>query len=149
MTAAIETPSTQTPSSWIPNDETFGARLALVRQHMGWGNVAEAALACGLPVPSWRNWERDGRTPRDLVGIAERIAEQSGVDFDWLLRGQRVPGRQGRQTTERILAVAGQPRPTRRGKVTTQPSSPLTGVMASPGFPRTARIPRKRLHEAA
>ena len=31
---------------WIPED-TFGSRLALVRQHMGW-NMAEAARACDV-----------------------------------------------------------------------------------------------------
>jgi len=32
---------------WIPTGAHFGARLALVRQHVGWGNVTEAALARG------------------------------------------------------------------------------------------------------
>ena len=51
-----------TEQGWVADDSEFGARLALIRQRMAWGNVKEAALACGLPVESWRNWERDGRT---------------------------------------------------------------------------------------
>lgn len=77
-----------TGQGWIPSDETFGARLALVRQRMGWGNVKEAAIACGVPSGSWRNWEKDGRLPRDLARIAALIAERTGVDFDWLIRGR-------------------------------------------------------------
>src|SRR5262245_32692478 len=45
---------------WIPDGSTFGARLAMVRQHVGWGNVELAATECGVPVQSWRRWERDG-----------------------------------------------------------------------------------------
>jgi hypothetical protein len=148
MTTAIETTTAQT-TPWIPTDDTFGARLALVRQKMGWGNVKEAALACGLPPESWRTWERDGVQPRGLVDIAEKIADRVGCDFDWLLRGQRVPGRRGRQSTDGILAVAGRPRPKREGRVTTQPNSPFPTSGSNPGFPRTVRIPRKRVHEAA
>ncbi len=69
---------------WRPDDASFGARLALVRQRMGWGNVKEAALACGLPVESWRNWERDGRQPRDFIAVCARISERTGVDLAWL-----------------------------------------------------------------
>jgi transcriptional regulator with XRE-family HTH domain len=76
---------------WIPTDDTFGARLALVRQRMGWGNVKEAAMACGVPAGSWRNWERDGRLPRDLAKIAALIAERTGADCDWLIRGAAYP----------------------------------------------------------
>lgn len=71
-------------AGWIPDVSTFGARLALVRQRMGWGNVAEAALACGVPVASWRNWERDGRKPRDLPGVVQAIAARTGVSAVWL-----------------------------------------------------------------
>lgn len=73
-----------TERGWRPDDTTFGARLALVRQHMGWGNVKEAALACGLPVASWRNWERDGRQPRDYVAVCMKISERTGADLAWL-----------------------------------------------------------------
>jgi hypothetical protein len=69
---------------WVPTASDFGARLALVRQHMGWGNVQEAALACGLPVSSWRNWERDNRQPRDYMGACRAIASRTGCDLGWL-----------------------------------------------------------------
>lgn len=73
---------------WIPDDSTFGARLALVRQRLGWGNVKEAALACGVPVESWRTWERDNVQPRAIVEVAEKVAERTGCDLDWLIRGR-------------------------------------------------------------
>jgi len=57
--------------SWIPSDATFGARLALVRQHRGWTNVKEAALSCGLPVESWRGWEQGGHLGA-LGGVMRR-----------------------------------------------------------------------------
>ena len=72
---------------WIPNSTTFGARLALLRQAMGWGNIKEAASACSQPVESWRNWERDGRQPRNLVQIVRQISDATGADYYWLLDG--------------------------------------------------------------
>jgi hypothetical protein len=76
--------------TWIPSDASFGARLALVRQQMQWGNIAEAALACGVPTESWRSWERDNRLPRDLHQKAERIAGATGCDLMWLMTGRAV-----------------------------------------------------------
>lgn len=73
---------------WIPDDARFGARLALVRQRMGWGNVKEAAEACGIPVQSWRTWERDNVQPRGYEGICRQIAGRTGCDLDWLMRGK-------------------------------------------------------------
>src|SRR5262245_53040819 len=72
---------------WIPDGSTFGARLAMVRQHVGWGNVELAATECGVPVQSWRRWERDGKLPRDIIGSAQAIATRTGCDFLWLLTG--------------------------------------------------------------
>lgn len=77
-------------SGWTADDATFGARLALVRQRMGWGNVKEAALACGLPAESWRTWERDGVQPRRVVDVAAAIADRTGCDYGWLLAGRRL-----------------------------------------------------------
>lgn len=74
----------QRERGWVATDSSFGARLALVRQRMGWGNLKEAALACGLPVQSWRGWERDGRQPRDFVQTCQVIAETTGCDVWWL-----------------------------------------------------------------
>jgi transcriptional regulator with XRE-family HTH domain len=73
----------QRSPGWRPDDSTFGARLALVRHACGW-NAKEAALACGLPFQSWRNWEMNGRLPRDLIGTCHQIAEHTGVDVAWL-----------------------------------------------------------------
>lgn len=70
--------------SWIPRD-TFGARLALVRQHMAW-NVKEAALACGISAANWRKWEH-GRNPQKLHEAASLIAERTGCDYRWLVMG--------------------------------------------------------------
>lgn len=81
-----------TSQGWVADDSTFGARLALVRQHMRWGNVKEAAVACGLPTESWRSWERDGRAPQRLAEIAGIIADRTGCDFGWLVAGPRASG---------------------------------------------------------
>jgi hypothetical protein len=81
------------PAPWIPTDSTFGARLALIRQHMAWGNVKEAALACGLPPESWRTWERDGVEPRGLTRIARQISNAVGCDYGWLVGGPALSGR--------------------------------------------------------
>ncbi len=76
---------------WVPRVDTLGARLALVRQHMGWGNVKEAAESCGVPVQSWRTWERDGGIPRDILRLAKRVSAVTGVNYYWLLDGEAVP----------------------------------------------------------
>jgi hypothetical protein len=87
----MTTPADQlTAKGWTADDSTFGARLALIRQRMGWGNVKEAATACGLPAESWRTWERDGVGPRRLIDVAEVISERTGCDFGWLVAGQRL-----------------------------------------------------------
>jgi len=73
------------PDNWIPED-SFGARLALIRQHMSW-NVAEAARACGFNDETWRQWERTGRTPRGVYEVAKTIARVTGCSYDWLVLG--------------------------------------------------------------
>lgn len=78
-----------TTQGWTADDSAFGARLALIRQRMGWGNVKEAAVACHLPTESWRTWERDNVIPRRLVDVAMQIAGTVGCDLDWLIRGPR------------------------------------------------------------
>jgi hypothetical protein len=70
---------------WVGDDYTFGARLAIIRQRMQWGNVREAAIACGLPAESWRGWERDNRLPRDYMAICSAISQRCGCDLTWLL----------------------------------------------------------------
>ncbi len=82
-------------AGWTADDSSFGARLALIRQKMGWGNIAKAAKECGVPTDSWRNWEVDGREPHRLVTIALAIATRTGCDLDWLVYG---PDRKGVRT---------------------------------------------------
>ncbi len=71
---------------WAPG-ESWGLRLAAVRQVMGW-NVAEAARACGLAQASWANWE-DGKNPRDPITVVKKVAAATGVDQLWLLGVRR------------------------------------------------------------
>lgn len=73
---------------WIPRDDTFGARLALVRQRFGW-NLKEASLACGLPQNAWLEWESKGRVPRNIAEIALKISEHTDVDDYWLMTGKK------------------------------------------------------------
>lgn len=70
---------------WIPED-TFGARLALIRQRNGWNHV-QAAAACDINDETWRKWEKTGRSPQDLYNVVRKISDATGCDYDWLLRG--------------------------------------------------------------
>jgi transcriptional regulator with XRE-family HTH domain len=82
---------------WVPED-SFGARLALVRQHYGW-NVKAAAERCQIPVESWRNWERDHVLPSRYLDVVRTIADATGADYDWLLDGRRFPSPRSAHTT--------------------------------------------------
>lgn len=121
MTSATDTEAQTEP--WIPSPDSFGARLALVRQRMGWGNVKAAAQACGLPVETWRTWERDGVEPRRLVTIAMTIATKTGCDYLWLVHGPERGGsiRRSAYVGTRVLSTIGQP--TRHAS--THPQVPL------------------------
>lgn len=76
--------STTPQTNWVPED-SFGGRLALIRQAMHW-NVKEAAEECGLNDQSWRNWEAGGRC-RDLIAVGEAIAGTTGIDLAWIVMG--------------------------------------------------------------
>lgn len=112
----------------IPDDSQFKIRLAIVEGIAGWTNVKEAALACGLPVESYRGWRTKGRIPRNMAEVAERIcaatiraaedrrqrgepvtdAELRGVDFDWMVRGsRRAPLTSFGVAAERLAARSG------------------------------------------
>jgi transcriptional regulator with XRE-family HTH domain len=98
---APKLPSMTTQSDtlgWVPVD-SFGSRLALVRQHMGW-NLKEAAEMCGIAPESWRRWERDGRSPTRYLEVVRTIAEATGADYDWLLDGRRFPPPRSASTPE-------------------------------------------------
>jgi hypothetical protein len=88
---------------------------------MGWGNVKTAAEQCGLPVESWRNWERDGMEPRRLTTIAMTIAGRTGCDYLWLVHG---PNRGGATLSSgnsdaRLVAIGGSRHPVRSSDVVT------------------------------
>lgn len=74
---------------WVADDETFGARLAMIRQKMGWGNVAKAARECGVATDSWRNWETENVEPHRLQTIALAIATRAGCNYIWLCHGPK------------------------------------------------------------
>ncbi len=82
----MTTPTDDGPRDWIPDDSVFAARLAKVRNRMGW-NAKEAAVECGLPPQSWRNWEA-GKGPRDVVRVSRQISERTGVSLEWLVFGE-------------------------------------------------------------
>jgi hypothetical protein len=86
MTTSTTEPTTTV--GWVP-DDTFGARLALVRQHMGW-NITQAAIACGQNEETWRGWEKFHRSPRQIQKVARRIAEATGCSYSWLMLGGDV-----------------------------------------------------------
>ena len=70
---------------WVAED-TWGARLALVRQRMGW-NYEQAGQACTIEPETWRQWEKVGRSPRKIHEVARRIADVSGANYVWLMAG--------------------------------------------------------------
>ena len=69
--------------------ETFGTRLAIVRQYLGGWNVARAARACGIDAQTWRNWEA-GRYPNNQEAVCRRISEALTIDYGWLMAGSEV-----------------------------------------------------------
>lgn len=154
----MTTANVDIPEPWIPGDDTFGARLALVRQRMGWGNVAEAAEACDIPVPSWRNWERDGRTPRNIIEISGKIAARTGCDQLWLERGRAgrllvTAGRgTGQEPNERLaLSAVRRMRKRRSRKVRPNggarpaPATPPSSVAATQRRPMPTSGPGQRI----
>jgi hypothetical protein len=127
--------STQTHElGWVPTVESFGTRLAMIRQTMSW-NAKEAALACGLPAQSWREWEMTGRLPRNYAQACQRIAERTGADLLWLLTGVTQPS-PGTPTGRAVTSVylAGRPHLGRSSGLSLLCSNAL------PNFPRD--VPR-------
>ncbi len=82
--------TTQTSHGWMPRDREFGMRLAMIRNVMQW-NAKEAAAECGVPQASWRDWELGKTRPRDILTVAKKIAERTGVDYYWVLEGHPAP----------------------------------------------------------
>jgi hypothetical protein len=81
----------ETERGWIPSADSFGARLALVRNHLGL-NARAAAERAGVDDSSWLAWETKGTKPRDLVERARQISDALGCDFLWLLTGSSEGG---------------------------------------------------------
>jgi len=100
--------TTESTHGWVPSDQAFAARLALVRNRMGW-NLKEAALACGLPPSSWTNWETKGKRPHDYVQVCQAIANRTGANFEWLALGPKeeadLPPTTHQKVSERSLPV--------------------------------------------
>ena len=74
---------------WVPEVD-FATRLRLVRR--GFGRQRGAALTqgdmaelAGVPKNRWQQWEAGLAYPRDLVSVARKIAEVTGVDIAWLI----------------------------------------------------------------
>lgn len=86
---------------WIPED-SFGARLALIRQRFHW-NVTEAANASGISPATWTTWE-GGSLPRDFIATCEKIATATGCSMRWLAGAQNWKILKGRHTYQPELA---------------------------------------------
>lgn len=63
---------------------TFGDRLAKARRHAGM-EQGEMAKALGVSRPTISTWERDENQPRNLLDVAQRWADLTGVEIGWLL----------------------------------------------------------------
>lgn len=138
-----------TSGAWVPDDSTFGARLALVRQRMQWGNVKEAAIACGLPAESWRTWERDGVTPRRVVEVASIISARTGCDYGWLLAGNRLRSATNGTAdvnTRQYLSGSNRVMPHQPKPPDNRPPGRLTRSSTTPPPRRPVRIAPPRVH---
>jgi transcriptional regulator with XRE-family HTH domain len=141
----------------IPQD-SFEARLILVRLHAGNLTIEKAAARCGLLNQNWSNWER-GIKPRDKEDTVRRISEGLGIDREWLMwggplapeqrghRGKRVrlpyPARAGvgRQPITRERHSISPPRPPTFGQRSSARGQNPDGRKINtrpPGHPMTA-----------
>ncbi len=132
-------------SGWTVDDSEFGARLALVRQRMGW-NIKEAARECGIPAASWGTWE-NGAMPRRYTEMCRLIADRTGCDYGWLVLGPQV-AKDVRNThgyatvTDRPAGHIDRPRDNRpSGRPA---AAPTIGVARTAHLPRPARRRRDR-----
>jgi hypothetical protein len=83
---AVPLAAHRTSDDGVPKD-TFGARLAIVRQTLGGWNVKRAAQHCGIDDQTWRNWEAGKNPPRDMEGVCRQIAKATGINYRWLMIG--------------------------------------------------------------
>jgi len=70
----------------VPHD-TFEMRLAIARFHAGNISAKEAALRVGVSGQAWRNWEAGKSPGAHQPAMLAYIAQQLGVDKDWLRYG--------------------------------------------------------------
>lgn len=76
--------------TWVP-DDTFGARLVLLRRTLGL-TVEQVAKLSGIPHPTWSTWE-NGAKPRDMAAKVRQIAEATNCDQNWLMWGGALRSR--------------------------------------------------------
>lgn len=92
--AMTASPGERTTTGWVPDDNTIGARLILVRQRMRWTNLTYAADACNVAPETWRAWENGtNKEPRNLEKIVAKIARRTGCDAGWLYGGDPLKDR--------------------------------------------------------
>jgi transcriptional regulator with XRE-family HTH domain len=116
--------------AWRPED-TFGARLVLVRRELGLSQ-SEAAERCGISGATWATWEL-GRSPRNMPRQVDKISDALGVDRDWLMWGGQ-------------LATTGVPLDLRESLVARAPRSRCDAVgtqrpLPLPDFEDTVELP--------
>lgn len=88
------TPGERVTIGWVPDDNTVGARLILIRQRKGWTNLSYAAKACDVAPETWRAWENNtNKNPRNYEAIVAKIARKSGCDAGWLYAGPELTGK--------------------------------------------------------
>lgn len=92
----------------MPEADTFGKRLVLLRTSMGWHNAALAANAYGIPLETYRWYEKGKGVPRDLMEKCLKISRVTGADFGWLYGGEAMAGMTPEQV---LLAEEGVTRP--------------------------------------
>lgn len=78
----------------VPAD-TFEMRLAIARFHAGNISAKEAALRVGVSGQAWRNWEAGKSVGARKPSMLRYIAEQLGVDEDWLRNGGPLDNPEG------------------------------------------------------
>src|SRR5215469_10390388 len=87
--------------------DTFGTRLAIMRQSMGGWNVKKTADFCGFDDQAWRNWESGRSLPRDYERVCRRLADRLGFDVTWVaLGGPLAPLSTKCELSRPVLAVA-------------------------------------------
>lgn len=80
-------------TGWVPDDSTFGARLAMIRFQKGWGGAVVAGDRTNVRPETWRAWENGtNKNPRNYEEIVAKIARKSGCDAGWLYGGRELTG---------------------------------------------------------